>query len=128
MNCETCDTKVERQPVASPPDGSGEVIPNEVNHPSRGWRVTKNTAQNIHLVNPPPMVKVMVPSRRRLIPANTKDRTAAEGASSSKTEMRSSSTGGVGMKFSFLFDPSCCACCLGCWANCFAGLMQPPTM
>src|SRR5207245_11640798 len=54
---------------------------------SNSWRVKRMTAQNIHLVNPPPIAKVMVPSRRRLTPANTKDRTAADGANSSRTEM-----------------------------------------
>src|SRR2546427_4187993 len=89
MNCKKSAWKLETQPVAMPPDGSCVETPNELNQLSSGWRVRKITAQNIHLVNPPPMAKVIVPSRLRLTPASTKDRTAAEGADSSRTEMTS---------------------------------------
>ena len=56
----------------------------------------RNTiAQNIHLVNPPPMANVIVPSRRRLTPATTSDNSAADGASKSSTEIMSLSSCGV---------------------------------
>src|SRR5271169_1083870 len=53
------------------------------------------TAQNIHLVKPPPMANVIVPSRRRLTPASTRDSRAADGASKSRTEIMSLSSCGV---------------------------------
>src|SRR6266536_6144265 len=99
MNCERSAWKVESQPVAIPPDGSCVETPNEPNQLSSGWRVRKITAQNTHLVKPPPMAKVIVPSRRRLTPASTKDRTAADGANSSRTEMTSLSNCGADIGF-----------------------------
>jgi len=42
-------------------------------------RVTNTTAQNMHLVNPPPIAKF---TRRRLVPASTRQKSAAEGARS----------------------------------------------
>src|SRR6266542_5216108 len=104
MNCERSDWKFDNQPVAIPPDGSGTATPNAVNQLSSGCRVRKTTAQNIHFVNPPPMAKVIVPSRRRFTPASTKDRTAAEGASSSRTEMMSFSNCGACIGFLIQFE------------------------
>ena len=72
--------------------------PNEVNQLSSGWKVRKTTAQNIHFVNPPPIAKVIVPSRRRLTPASTSDSKAADGASSSRTEITSLSSCGVAIR------------------------------
>src|SRR6266436_1582960 len=104
MNCEKSAWKLESQPVAMPPDGSCVETPNELNQLSSGWRVRKITAQNIHFVNPPPIAKVIVPSRRRFTPASTKDRTAAEGASSSRTEMMSFSNCGACIGFLIQFE------------------------
>src|SRR5262249_30727783 len=80
-----------------PDDGNCVDTPNEPNQLNSGCRVKKITAQNTHFVNPPPMVKVIVPSRLRLSPASTKDRTAADGAKNSSTEMTSFSNCGAGI-------------------------------
>ena len=47
--------------VLIPPFGSGKAIPNEENHVKSGWSVRNTTAQNIHLVNPPPIANASVP-------------------------------------------------------------------
>ena len=78
-----------------PPLGNGTGTPNEVNQLKRGCSVRNMTAQNIHLVNPPPMANVIVPSRRKLTPAITRDSSAADGASKSRTEIMSLSSCGV---------------------------------
>src|SRR5262249_3003670 len=87
--------KVREPPCPIPPDGRGTFTPNDVNQLKSGCRVRKTTAQNIHFVNTPPIAKVIVPSRRRLTPANTSDSSAAEGASSSRTEITSFNSCGV---------------------------------
>src|SRR5215469_2887190 len=94
-NCETSDSKFASQLVAIPLDGSGTATPNAVNQLSSGCKVRKTTAQNIHFVNPPPIAKVIVPSRRRLTPASTNDSSAAEGANSKRTEITSFKSCGV---------------------------------
>src|SRR5208283_916853 len=94
-NCATSACRLASHPVEIPPLGSGTGTPNEVNQLSSGWSVRNTTAQNIHLVNPPPMANVIVPSRRRLTPAITRDSSAADGASKSRTEIMSLSSCGV---------------------------------
>src|SRR5215469_6028943 len=94
-NCETSDWKFASQVVEIPPDGRGTATPNEVNQLSSGCKVRKTTAQNIHFVNPPPIAKVSVPSRRRLTLASTSESIAADGASSKRTEITSFSSCGV---------------------------------
>src|SRR6266852_256322 len=83
------------QPVLIPPPGSGTPTPNEGNQLSRGWSVRKTIAQNIHFVKLPPIANVVTPSRRRLIPASTSDRNAADGASKSSSEITSFRSWGV---------------------------------
>src|SRR5262249_4994492 len=54
---------------------------------------------NIHLVNPPPMMKFVPPSRRRQIPAKIKQLTPASGARFSSNRIRSNNNGGTVMVF-----------------------------
>ena len=63
-----------------PPPSEGTLTPELLNQMSSPGRVTNITAQNIHLVNPPPIAKFT--RRRRLIPASTRHKSAAEGARS----------------------------------------------
>src|SRR5208282_1501692 len=92
----TSDWKVASHEVLIPPPGSGTPTPNELNQPSNGCRVRNTIAQNIHFVKLPPMTKLIPPpSRRRLMPANTRLRQAADGASSNKTFTMSFKSWGV---------------------------------
>src|SRR5258708_35762211 len=61
------------QGVPIPPPGSATPTPNVLNQPRSDWRVAKTTAQNIHFVKHPPIMKELHTSRPRLIPANTSE-------------------------------------------------------
>src|SRR5215471_20809653 len=88
---------LESHGVLMPPPGSGSAIPNDENHVNSGCIVRKTTAQNIHLVKPPPMTNAVEPSCRRAMPASTSETNAADGASRSSNKMTSFSSCGVGI-------------------------------
>src|ERR1051326_5099094 len=90
---------LESHGVLIPPLGKGKAIPNDENQVKSGCRVRNTTAQNIHLVNVPPIASAAVPSCRKAIPASTIDSRAADGASRSSKEMTSFSSCGVGIAF-----------------------------
>jgi len=48
------------QGVPIPPPGSATPTPNVLNQPRSDWSVAKTTAQNIHFVKPPPIMKVLL--------------------------------------------------------------------
>src|SRR6266496_166150 len=85
--------------VLIPPLGRGKAIPNDENQVKSGCRVRNTTAQNIHLVNLPPIASAAVPSCRKAIPASTIDSRAADGARRSSKEITSFSSCGVGIAF-----------------------------
>src|ERR1051326_6982135 len=90
---------LESHGVLIPPLGKGKAIPNDENQVKSGCRVRNTTAQNIHLVNVPPIASAAVPSCRKAIPASTIDSRAADGASRSSKEMTSFRSCGMGIAF-----------------------------
>ena len=83
--------------VPIPPPGSGTATPNELNQLRSGVKVRNTTDQNIHLVKPPPIRKLVPPSRRRLIPARTSETSAAGVANANSVLMMSFSSCGTAM-------------------------------
>src|ERR1019366_5735894 len=101
---ETSDWNEFSHDVPIPPPGTGTLIPNELNQLSSGVKVRKTTDQNIHLVKPPPIRKLVPPSRRRLIPARTSETSAAGVASRSRVLMTSFKSCGTATVFSRLLS------------------------
>src|SRR5581483_8717766 len=82
-------------PMPIAPLGGVAGTPKLGNQLSNWGRVMKTTAQNIHREKPAPNEKLVPPSRRSAIPANTRHSRAAGAASASSSRLISSNIGGL---------------------------------